>query len=48
MLAGHYYYNAMVAVEKQVFVFTDPYSAAKNAHAIVIMTEWDEFKVRVC
>uniref|UniRef100_A0A914WPX7 UDP-glucose 6-dehydrogenase n=1 Tax=Plectus sambesii TaxID=2011161 RepID=A0A914WPX7_9BILA len=31
-------------VAKQVFVCNDPYAAAKNAHAIVIMTEWDEFK----
>jgi UDPglucose 6-dehydrogenase len=24
--------------------FDDPYEAAKDAHAIAIMTEWDEFK----
>ncbi len=24
--------------------FTDPYEACKNAHAIAILTEWDEFK----
>ena len=23
---------------------TNPYDAAKNAHAIAILTEWDEFK----
>ncbi|XP_015921206.1 UDP-glucose 6-dehydrogenase [Parasteatoda tepidariorum] len=30
-------------VEDQVTTFTDPYVAAKNTHAIVICTEWDEF-----
>lgn len=24
--------------------FTDPYQACKNAHAIVVLTEWEEFK----
>ncbi|MBE9585373.1 UDP-glucose 6-dehydrogenase [Mucilaginibacter sp. JRF] len=28
----------------QVTVFTDPYEACKDAHAIAILTEWDEFK----
>jgi UDPglucose 6-dehydrogenase len=23
---------------------SDPYEACKNAHAVVILTEWDEFK----
>ena len=27
-----------------VTVFTDPYEACKDAHAIAILTEWDEFK----
>ncbi|GMR53497.1 hypothetical protein PMAYCL1PPCAC_23692, partial [Pristionchus mayeri] len=31
-------------VEKLVSVFSDPYEAAKDAHAIVVLTEWDEFK----
>ena len=25
-------------------VVTDPYGAAKDAHAIAVLTEWDEFK----
>ena len=31
-------------VDRLVRVFTDPYTAAKGSHALVIMTEWDEFK----
>ena len=27
-----------------VVVFRDPYEACKDAHALAIMTEWDEFK----
>ncbi len=30
--------------EKCLTTFEDPYDACKNAHAIAIMTEWDEFK----
>ncbi|MEN0054744.1 MAG: UDP-glucose 6-dehydrogenase [Mucilaginibacter sp.] len=30
--------------KKGVKVITDPYEACKNAHAIAILTEWDEFK----
>lgn len=30
-------------VDTHVRIETDPYEAAKNAHALVIMTEWDEF-----
>lgn len=29
---------------KGVNVFSDPYEACKNAHAIAVLTEWDEFK----
>lgn len=29
---------------KGVSVFTDPYEACKDAHAIAVLTEWDEFK----
>lgn len=29
--------------KKGVISFEDPYSACKNAHAIAILTEWDEF-----
>ncbi|EPB77495.1 nucleotide sugar dehydrogenase [Ancylostoma ceylanicum] len=31
-------------VSKLVTVHSDPYTAADGAHAIVILTEWDEFK----
>ena len=30
--------------KKGVAVFQDPYEACKDAHAIAILTEWDEFK----
>ncbi|XP_064481623.1 UDP-glucose 6-dehydrogenase-like [Ornithodoros turicata] len=32
------------AALKQVKIFKDPYSAARDTHAITICTEWDEFK----
>ena len=31
-------------VEEHVTYETDPYEAAKGAHAIIVCTEWDEFK----
>lgn len=31
------------AFEKNIIVHTDPYLAMENAHAIAILTEWDEF-----
>ncbi|KAK3863964.1 hypothetical protein Pcinc_030315 [Petrolisthes cinctipes] len=31
-------------VEKLIHIYTDPYQAVTDAHAIVILTEWDEFK----
>jgi UDPglucose 6-dehydrogenase len=31
-------------IEKNVTVSRDPYDAAKDAHAIAVLTEWDEFK----
>lgn len=34
-------------VKRLVKICRDPYSAAKNSHAIVICTEWDEFKVSI-
>ena len=37
----------VLTVHKLVTISTDPYEAARNAHAIVICTEWDEFKVSV-
>ena len=30
--------------QNHVFVHDEPYEACKNAHAIAILTEWDEFK----
>ncbi|KGO93352.1 UDP-glucose 6-dehydrogenase [Flavobacterium subsaxonicum] len=30
--------------QKGITVFADPYEACKDAHAIAILTEWDEFK----
>ncbi|TKR95578.1 hypothetical protein L596_009725 [Steinernema carpocapsae] len=32
------------SVDKLVTVHANPYEAAKDAHAIVVLTEWDEFK----
>ncbi|EFC49865.1 predicted protein [Naegleria gruberi] len=31
-------------VESNIFVSTDPYEAMSDAHAILVLTEWDEFK----
>ncbi len=33
-----------VAVDNSIESFEDPYEASKGAHAIAILTEWDEFK----
>jgi UDPglucose 6-dehydrogenase len=30
--------------EAAIHVFENPYEACKNAHAIAVLTEWDEFK----
>lgn len=40
------YLNTRTESENNKYLFTelDPYEACKNAHAIVILTEWDEFK----
>jgi len=32
------------AIKKQLHFHTDPYSAMNDAHAIAVLTEWDEFK----
>ena len=29
---------------KQVFVYDEPYSCVSNAHAVAVITEWDQFK----
>lgn len=46
VISDLHYLNEMdlSALEKSVDVFEDPYEACENAHAIAIMTEWDEFK----
>jgi len=31
-------------IRELVYVHTDPYSAMENAHAIAVLTEWDEFR----
>lgn len=40
------YLNAIASddLDKMVDVYENPYDACKNAHAIAILTEWDEFK----
>jgi UDPglucose 6-dehydrogenase len=30
--------------QQGITVFEDPYETCKNAHAIAVLTEWDEFK----
>lgn len=30
-------------VKKSIEIFTDPYTAVENTHAIIVCTEWDEF-----
>ena len=42
-LIFHYIYFS--AVDELVTFHVDPYEAAYEAHAIVVCTEWDEFKV---
>ncbi len=32
-------------VKRLVEIFTDPYLATENSHAVVVCTEWDEFVV---
>jgi UDPglucose 6-dehydrogenase len=31
-------------LDESVVTCTDPYEACKDAHALLILTEWDEFK----
>ena len=35
-------------MERLITIADDPYKAVKDAHALVVCTEWDEFKVCVC
>ena len=32
-------------VERLITIANDPYKAVESAHALVVCTEWDEFKV---
>lgn len=34
-------------MERLITIADDPYKAVKDAHALVVCTEWDEFKVCV-
>lgn len=36
--------NESSIIQKNVVVYEDPYEACKGAHAIAVLTEWDEFK----
>jgi UDPglucose 6-dehydrogenase len=36
--------SAAESNKKHTVSFSDPYEACKNAHAIAVLTEWDEFK----
>jgi UDPglucose 6-dehydrogenase len=36
--------RSLEEINKGVTVFDDPYEVCKGAHAIAILTEWDEFK----
>ena len=35
----------LVVVREHVQIANDAYEAAKDSHALVVCTEWDEFKV---
>lgn len=37
--------NVRILVDKQISIFDSAEAAADSCHAIVIATEWDEFKV---
>ena len=37
--------NEPERIKKLMHIFDDPYEVVKDAHAIVVLTEWDEFKV---
>lgn len=39
--------NCILTVKKLVSIEKDPYKAVENAHAFVVCTEWDEFKVNI-
>lgn len=37
--------NEPERIKKLIHIFDDPHEAVRDAHAIVVLTEWDEFKV---
>ncbi len=39
------WYNCLILVRHHARIANEPYEAAKDSHAIVICTEWDEFSV---
>lgn len=41
---GHHAQDMMARVKERTIQVHDPYNAAKDAHAICVITEWDEFK----
>jgi UDPglucose 6-dehydrogenase len=42
--SGHLSANSQQLIENHVTVVEDGYQAAEDAHAIAVLTEWDEFK----
>eukprot|EP01135_Chromosphaera_perkinsii_P005765 Nk52_evm8s360 gene=Nk52_evmTU8s360 len=44
MIDTEEYHMDPALVERCLHIETGPYAAAKNSHAVVICTEWDEFK----
>ena len=34
-------------VDRLITIADDPYKAVESAHALVVCTEWDEFKVSI-
>jgi len=41
------FFNLFFSVERLITIVNDPYEAVEGAHALVVCTEWDEFKVRL-
>jgi len=39
------FFPSQSLVRNHVLIASDPYESAKDSHALVICTEWDEFKV---
>ena len=43
-LANELSHGRLEQIKKKVTVVHDPYEAARDAHAVLVVTEWDEFK----